>query len=99
MRFQRARPGRLELPTFWFVAIRVMLNALFGVAYGPETPFFPHLAAPNPAPKLGAISPAKLFPRPREPALPFSHPRCFAFGDGRYGRRGLTTTQGYRSRP
>jgi hypothetical protein len=24
-----------------------MLNALFGVAYGPETPFFPQLAAPN----------------------------------------------------
>jgi hypothetical protein len=24
-----------------------MLNALFGVAYGLETPFFPHLAAPN----------------------------------------------------
>ena len=50
------RPGglelRLELPTFWFVAIRVkMLNALFGVAYGLETPFFPQLAAPNVAPK------------------------------------------------
>jgi hypothetical protein len=28
-----------------------MLNALFGVAYELETPFFPHLAAPNPAPK------------------------------------------------
>jgi hypothetical protein len=28
-----------------------MLNALFGVAYGLETPFFPHLAAPNLAPK------------------------------------------------
>jgi hypothetical protein len=28
-----------------------MLNALFGVAYGLETPFFPQLAAPNPAPK------------------------------------------------
>jgi hypothetical protein len=28
-----------------------MLNALFGVAYGLETPFFPHLAAPNVAPK------------------------------------------------
>ena len=27
-----------------------MLNALFGVAYGLETPFFPHLAAPNVAP-------------------------------------------------
>jgi hypothetical protein len=47
-----ARPGGLELPTFWFVAIRVkMLNALFGVAYGLETPFFPQLAAPNVAPK------------------------------------------------
>jgi hypothetical protein len=47
-----ARPGGLELPTFWFVAIRVkMLNALFGVAYGLKTPFFPHLAAPNLAPK------------------------------------------------
>ncbi len=46
------RPGGLELPTFWFVAIRVkMLNALFGVAYELETPFFPHLAAPNLAPK------------------------------------------------
>src|SRR5882762_474474 len=46
------RPGGLELPTFWFVAIRVkMLNALFGVAYGLETPFFPQLAAPNSAPK------------------------------------------------
>src|SRR6266705_4190254 len=46
------RPGGLELPTFWFVAIRVkMLTALFGVAYGLETPFFPHLAAPNLAPK------------------------------------------------
>src|SRR6266478_6554018 len=28
-----------------------MLNALFGVAYELETPFFPHLAAPNLAPK------------------------------------------------
>ena len=28
-----------------------MLNALFGVAYGLETPFFPQLAAPNLAPK------------------------------------------------
>jgi hypothetical protein len=28
-----------------------MLNALFGVAYGLETPFFPQLAALNPAPK------------------------------------------------
>jgi hypothetical protein len=28
-----------------------MLNALFGVAYGLETPFFHHLAAPNLAPK------------------------------------------------
>jgi hypothetical protein len=47
-----ARPGGLELPTFWFVAIRVkMLTALFGVAYGLETPFFAHLAAPNVAPK------------------------------------------------
>jgi hypothetical protein len=46
------RPGGLELPTFWFVAIRVkMLNALFGVAYGLETPFFPQLVAPNVAPK------------------------------------------------
>ncbi len=46
------RPGGLELPTFWFVAIRVkMLTALFGVAYGLETPFFPQLAAPNLAPK------------------------------------------------
>ena len=30
-----------------------MLNALFGVAYGLETPFFPQLAAPNLAPKTG----------------------------------------------
>ncbi len=28
-----------------------MLNVLFGVAYELETPFFPQLAAPNPAPK------------------------------------------------
>ncbi len=28
-----------------------MLNALFGVAYGLETPFFPQLAAPNLAPR------------------------------------------------
>ena len=28
-----------------------MLNALFGVAYGLETPFFPQLVAPNLAPK------------------------------------------------
>ncbi len=28
-----------------------MLNALFGVAYGLETPFFPQLTAPNVAPK------------------------------------------------
>ena len=28
-----------------------MLNGLFGVAYEMETLFFPHLAAPNPAPK------------------------------------------------
>ena len=41
-----------SLRAFWFVAIRVkMLNAPFGVAYGLETPFFPHLAAPNLAPK------------------------------------------------
>ena len=46
------RPGGLELPAFWFVANGVnMLNALFGVAYGLETPFFPQLAAPNLAPK------------------------------------------------
>jgi hypothetical protein len=46
------RPGGFELPAFWFVANGVkMLNALFGVAYELETPFFPHLAAPNSAPK------------------------------------------------
>ena len=46
------RPGGFELPTFWFVANGVrMLNALFGVAYGLETPFFSQLAAPNLAPK------------------------------------------------
>ena len=28
-----------------------MLNALFALAYGLETPFFPQLAAPNLAPK------------------------------------------------
>jgi hypothetical protein len=28
-----------------------MLNALFGVAYELETPFFPRLAAPNLTPK------------------------------------------------
>ncbi len=49
---EERRARGLELPTFWFVAIRVkMLNALFGVAYELETPFFPHLAAPNLAPK------------------------------------------------
>jgi hypothetical protein len=42
----------VEPPTFWFAANGVkMLNALFGVAYGLETPFFPQLAAPNLAPK------------------------------------------------
>jgi len=52
MRKKVVRPGGLELPTFWFVAIRVkMLTALFGVAYGLETPFFTQLAAPNLAPK------------------------------------------------
>jgi hypothetical protein len=46
------RPGGFELPAFWFVANGVkMINALFGVAYELETPFFPHLAAPNSAPK------------------------------------------------
>jgi hypothetical protein len=50
------RPGGFQLPTFWFVANGVkMLNALFGVAYGLETPFFPHLAAPNLAPKTNYI--------------------------------------------
>jgi hypothetical protein len=40
MKEKVVRPGGLELPTFWFVAIRVkMLTALFGVAYGLETPF------------------------------------------------------------
>jgi hypothetical protein len=54
---EMARPERLELPAFWFVAIRVkMLNVLFGVAYELETPFFPQLAAPNPAPKTDIIS-------------------------------------------
>ena len=33
-----------------------MLNALFGVAYGLEPPFFPQLAAPNVAPKTESIS-------------------------------------------
>src|SRR5260370_42670318 len=47
-----ARPERLELPAFWFVANGVnMLNALFGVACRLETPFFPQLAAPNVARK------------------------------------------------
>jgi len=46
------RPGGFELPAFWFVANGVkMLNALFGVAYELETPFFPQLIAPNLAPK------------------------------------------------
>jgi hypothetical protein len=46
------RPGGFALPAFWFVANGVkMLNALFGVAYGLETPFFPQLIAPNLAPK------------------------------------------------
>ncbi len=56
-----ARPGGLELPTFWFVANGVeMLNALFGVAYGVETPFFPQLAAPNIAPNTGLYRIRKL---------------------------------------
>jgi hypothetical protein len=56
-----ARPGGLELPTFWFVAIGVqMLTALFGVAYGLETPFFPQLAAPNVAPKTESYRTRKL---------------------------------------
>ena len=47
-----ACPERLELPTLWFEANGVkMLNALFGVAYELETPFFPQLTAPNVAPK------------------------------------------------
>jgi len=55
------RPGGLELPTFWFVAIRVKtLTALFGVAYGLERPFFPHLAAPNVAPKTESYRVRKL---------------------------------------
>jgi hypothetical protein len=46
------RPGGFELPAFWFAANGVkMLNALFGVGYGLETPFFPQLTAPNVAPK------------------------------------------------
>ena len=47
------RPGGFELPTFWFVANGIkMLNALFGVAYELETPFFPSVATlPNVAPK------------------------------------------------
>jgi len=50
------RPGGFELPAFWFVANGVkMLNALFGVAYGLEAPFFPQLAAPNVAPKTEHI--------------------------------------------
>ena len=31
-------------------------DALFGVAYELETPFFPPLAAPNPAPKTAFVS-------------------------------------------
>ena len=59
MKEKVVRPGGLELPTFWFVAIRVkMLNALFGVAYGLETPLFPQLAAPNVAPKNRVSLPA-----------------------------------------
>ena len=51
------RPGGFELPAFWFVANGVkMINALFGVAYGEETPFLPQLAAPNLAPKTKTIS-------------------------------------------
>jgi hypothetical protein len=50
---EMARPERLELPTLWFEANGVRtLTALLGVAYGPETPFFPHLAALNLAPKI-----------------------------------------------
>jgi hypothetical protein len=51
------RPGGFELPTFWFVANGIkMLNALFGVAYELEPPFFPQLAAPNVAPKTESRS-------------------------------------------
>jgi hypothetical protein len=50
------RPGGFELPAFWFVANGVkMLNALFGVAYKLETPFFSQLAAPNLAPKTNSF--------------------------------------------
>ena len=49
---EMVRPGGFELPAFWFVANGIkLLNALFGVAYELETPFFPQLAAPNVAPK------------------------------------------------
>ena len=49
---EMVRPGRLELPISWFVAIGAKtLNVLFGVAYGLETPFFRQLATPNPRPK------------------------------------------------
>jgi hypothetical protein len=42
---EMACPKRLELPTLWFEANGIRtLTALFGVAYGPETPFFPHLS-------------------------------------------------------
>jgi hypothetical protein len=52
-----SRFNSLDLALPWFVATGVkMLNALFGVAYGLETPFFPHLAAPNVAPKNRSIS-------------------------------------------
>jgi hypothetical protein len=37
-----------------------MLTALFGVAYGLETPFFPQLAAPNVAPKTESYRTRKL---------------------------------------
>ena len=63
LREKHAAPGGLKLPTFWFVAIRVkMLNALFGIAYGLETPFFPQLAAPNVAPKTELYRPSSAMP-------------------------------------
>ena len=56
------RPGGFELPAFWFVANGVkMLNALFGVAYGLETPFFSQLAAPNLAPKTNSYRTRTLY--------------------------------------
>ena len=56
-----ARPGGTRTPDPLVRSHGVnMLNALFGVAYGVETPFFPQLAAANIAPNTGLYRIRKL---------------------------------------